>query len=273
MSVMKRVSQIFKAKVNKALADAEDPRTTYAAAVQAQRENLAKAERALVDVTAALNQLTDQDQQLARQLVRLDLQAQTLDGQRAKLARLRAAAIQSERQALAPQLAQLTTQQQQLEVGVARLRIKVEAFDTHATVQVATYDAATASASAAEIITALSEEGHDLGMAVMRADDKVASAAARSGALSDLMASGALGDPMGMPGDDLDAALTAAAAHTAAAQQVPATPVKALTTTTDNVDDFFTSGTTRPGAAQPTRKPAPDRDPDDDADFFTSGSS
>jgi phage shock protein A len=58
----------------------------------------------------------------------------------------------------------------------------------------ASYTAAEAQTKVNEAISGISEEMGDVGMAMQRAEDKVASMQARSGALDELMASGALDD-------------------------------------------------------------------------------
>ena len=72
MSVMKRISLIFRSKANKALDRAEDPRETLDYSYQRQLELLAKVRRGVADVATSrkrvelqVNQLEAQSNKLA----------------------------------------------------------------------------------------------------------------------------------------------------------------------------------------------------------------
>ncbi|HEV8164403.1 MAG TPA: PspA/IM30 family protein, partial [Actinomycetota bacterium] len=89
---------------------------------------------------------------------------------------------------------QLKAEEAKMVDASQRLQTKVEAFRTRKETMKASYTAAEAQTKVNEAISGISEEMGDVGMAMQRAEDKVASMQARSGALDELMASGALDD-------------------------------------------------------------------------------
>src|SRR6266436_180543 len=74
MSVMKRVSLIFKSKANKALDRAEDPRETLDYSYQKQLELLQKVRRGVADVATSRKRLELQLKQLQDQTDKLEAQ-------------------------------------------------------------------------------------------------------------------------------------------------------------------------------------------------------
>src|SRR5471032_2099059 len=106
MGVMKRFSGILQAKTNKLLDKAEDPRESLDLSYQKLLENLQKVRRSVADVTTAKKRT-----QLQAQADKLQQQAKdALSQDREDLAREALA----RRAALAPQLADLQTQHQQV---------------------------------------------------------------------------------------------------------------------------------------------------------------
>src|SRR5216683_3907485 len=75
MSVMKRVSMIFKAKANKALDRMEDPRETLDYSYQRQLEMLQKVRRGVADVATSRKRVELQMNQLQQTTDKLDRQA------------------------------------------------------------------------------------------------------------------------------------------------------------------------------------------------------
>ncbi|MGH2821236.1 MAG: PspA/IM30 family protein, partial [Actinomycetota bacterium] len=71
------------------------------------------------------------------------------------------------------------------------------AFRTRKETIKATYSAAEAQTKVNEAVSGISEEMGDVGLAMQRAEDRVAQMQARSGALDELMASGELDDATG----------------------------------------------------------------------------
>jgi len=211
MSVMKRVSMIFKAKANKALDRMEDPRETLDYSYQRQLEMLTQVRRGVADVATSRKRVELQMNSLRQNQNRLEGQAkQALGAGREDLARealSRKAALQSQLNDLENQYHSLQADEEKLTVASQRLQAKVEAFRMQKETIKATYTAAEAQSRIGEAVSGISEEMGDVGMAVQRAQDKTAQMQARAGAIDELMASGALDDMTGTPHDDIQAEL------------------------------------------------------------------
>src|ERR671918_3211941 len=88
MSIMKRMSMIFRAKASKALDKAEDPRETLDYSYQKQLEMLQKVRRGVADVATSRKRVELQATQLQQQSDKLQSQAQqALGAGREELAR------------------------------------------------------------------------------------------------------------------------------------------------------------------------------------------
>src|SRR5258707_14430238 len=88
MSVMKRVSLIFRSKANKALDRMEDPRETLDYSYQRQLEMLQKVRRGVADVATSRKRVELQMNQIQQQSTKLEKQARdALGGGREDLAR------------------------------------------------------------------------------------------------------------------------------------------------------------------------------------------
>ena len=211
MSVMKRVSMIFRAKANKALDRMEDPRETLDYSYQRQLEMLTQVRRGVADVATSRKRVELQMNSLRKNQNRLEGQAkQALGAGREDLAREalgRRAALQSQLTDLENQYQSLQADEEKLTVASQRLQAKVEAFRMQKETIKATYTAAEAQSRIGEAVSGISEEMGDVGMAVQRAQDKTAQMQARAGAIDELMASGALEDMTGTPRDDIQAEL------------------------------------------------------------------
>jgi phage shock protein A len=207
MSVMKRLSLIFRAKANKALDRAEDPRETLDYSYERQREMLMKVKRGVADVATSRKRLELQLQTLTQQGDKLEAQSrQALAQGREDLARealTRRSAIQVQQADLATQHAQLQAEEEKLTLASQRLQAKVDAFRTRKETIKATYTAAEAQTKIGEAFSGISEEMGDVGMAVQRAEDKTLAMQARAGAIDELLASGALDDASGTTKDDI----------------------------------------------------------------------
>jgi phage shock protein A len=207
MSVMKRLSLIFRAKANKALDRAEDPRETLDYSYERQREMLMKVKRGVADVATSRKRLELQLQTLNQQADKLEAQSrQALGAGREDLARealTRRSAIQQQQTDLAQQHAQLQAEEEKLTLASQRLQAKVDAFRTRKETIKATYTAAEAQTKIGEAFSGISEEMGDVGMAVQRAEDKTLAMQARAGAIDELLASGALDDASGTTKDDI----------------------------------------------------------------------
>jgi phage shock protein A len=211
MSVMKRVSMIFRAKANKALDRMEDPRETLDYSYQTQLELLQKVRRGVADVATSRKRLELQLNQLQQNSDKLDRQARdALAAGREDLARdalTRKAGVQSQVSDLNTQYTSLQGEEERLTGASQRLQAKVDAFRTKKETIKATYTAAEAQTRINEAFTGISEEMGDVGMAIQRAEDKTEQMKARAGALDELMASGAIDDMVSGPRDDIQTEL------------------------------------------------------------------
>jgi phage shock protein A len=207
MSVMKRVSMMFRAKANKALDRMEDPRETLDYSYQTQLELLQKVRRGVADVATSRKRVELQMNQLQQSSDKLDRQARdALSVGREDLARdalTRKAGLQSQINDLNTQYTTLQGEEERLTGASQRLQAKVESFRTKKETIKATYTAAEAQTRINEAFTGISEEMGDVGLAIQRAEDKTEQMRARAGAIDELMASGALDDMVGGPRDDI----------------------------------------------------------------------
>lgn len=198
---------IFRSKANKMMDKAEDPRETLDYSYQRQLEMLQKVRRGVADVATSRKRIELQMNQLNQQSEKLKDQAQkALAGGREDLARealTRRSGIDQQATDLQTQHAALQGEEEKLTLAAQRLQAKVEAFRTKKETLKATYTAAEAQTQVGEAFSGISEEMGDVGMAVQRAEDKTAEMQARSGAIDELLASGALDDVTGTGKDDI----------------------------------------------------------------------
>ncbi|MGQ0623529.1 MAG: PspA/IM30 family protein [Sporichthyaceae bacterium] len=208
---MQRMSLIFKAKANKALDKAEDPRETLDYSYTKQLEMLTKVRRGVAEVATSRKRLELQARQLEQQSVKLEEQGRkALAIGREDLARealTRRSGLAQQIADLNAQHADLQAQEEKLVMASQRLQAKVDAFRTKKETIKATYTAAEAQTKINEAFSGISEEMGDVGMAIQRAEDKTATMQARAGAIDELLASGALDDPTGSSKDNLTAEL------------------------------------------------------------------
>ena len=211
MSVMKRVSLIFRAKANKALDRMEDPRETLDYSYQQQVEMLTRVRRGVADVATSRKRVELQMNSLQKEVTRRENQARDSLGKgREDLARAalqNKASLQGQLNDLQVQYAQLQEQEEKLTLASQRLQAKVDAFRTKKETIKATYTAAEAQTRINEAFTGISEEMGDVGLAIQRAEDKTAQMQARAGAIDELLASGALEDHVGGGTDYIQAEL------------------------------------------------------------------
>jgi len=208
MSLWSRLSMMFKAKANKALDRAEDPRETLDYSYQKQLELLAKVRRGVADVATSRKRVELQMNQLDQQAAKLTDQAQkAINMGREDLARealTRKSALTNQINDLKTQHAALQGEEEKLTTAQQRLQAKVESFRTRKETIKATYTAAEAQTRISEAVTGISEEMGDVGLAVQRAEDKTAQMQARAGAIDELISSGALDDATSLNrGDDI----------------------------------------------------------------------
>jgi phage shock protein A len=210
MGLMQRLSMVFKSKASRALDKAEDPRETLDYSYERQLELLQQMRRGVTDVATSRKRVELQAEQLQKSATKLEGQArQALEQGREDLARealARRAAISTQAVELKAQHDQLKGEEAKLVDASRRLEAKIQAFRIRKETIKANYSAAEAQTKVGEALSGISEEMGDVGMAMQRAEDKVASMQARSGAVDELMASGAL-DDMSSDSDPLQAEL------------------------------------------------------------------
>jgi len=131
MSVMKRVSMIFRAKANKALDKMEDPRETLDYSYQTQLELLQKVRRGVADVATSRKRVELQMNQLELSSNKLDKQARdALSAGREDLARealSRKSGVQGQMSDLQVQYTSLQSEEEKLTSASQRLQAKVDA--------------------------------------------------------------------------------------------------------------------------------------------------
>ena len=206
MGMWQRFTTIFRAKANKALDRAEDPRETLDYSYQKQLDLLAKVRRGVADVATSRKRVELQINQLEQQSAKLTDQAQkAIKVDREDLARealTRKSGLATQIGDLKVQLTQLQGEEEKLILAQQRLQAKVESFRTRKETIKATYTAAEAQTKINEAMSGLGDELGDVGQAIQRAEDKTAQMQARAGAIDELIASGALDDVTAIGGGD-----------------------------------------------------------------------
>ena len=109
----------------------------------------------------------------------------------------RRAGIADQLEQLRVQHEQLQAQEEKLVTTTQQLQTRVEAFRSQKETLKASYTAAEAQTKIGEAVSGISESMSDTGMAMQRAQDKIANMQARAGAVDELLASGALTDLTG----------------------------------------------------------------------------
>ena len=244
---MKRISLIFRAKADKALDRAEDPRETLDYSYKRQLELLTKVRRGVADVATSRKRVELQAGQLQQQSDKLTDQAQkALSMGREDLARealTRKSALSGQLADLEQQHTQLQGEEEKLTLASQRLQAKVESFRTQKETIKAKYTAAEAQTRINEAFSGISEEMGDVGMAVQRAEDKTAQMQARAGAIDELIASGALDDASSLNrGDDISRELEAMSSQSDVEAELAA--LKAGTSSTSQPQAIETGDTT-----------------------------
>ena len=260
MSVMKRMALIFRAKANKALDNREDPRETLDYSYQKQLEMLTKVRRGVADVATSRKRLELQLNQLQQQSAKLkDQAAKALGMGREDLARealTRRSGLEQQVVDLTAQHGALQGEEEKLTLASQRLQAKVEAFRTRKETIKATYTAAEAQTRIGEAFSGISEEMSDVGLAVQRAEDKTAQLQARSSALDELLASGALDDVTGTSKDDISLELERMASGSDVESQLAA--MKAQVGAGEAPKEIDATGDTTTAVETPATQAKPD---------------
>jgi phage shock protein A len=225
VGIAKRIANLFQAKSNAALNKLEDPRQTLDLSYEQQLENLTKVKRAVADVATARKRLEIQAETLKTQGDKLAEQAKQAlaigDEGLAREALTRREAIATQLKDLDVQHATVVEQEDKLQATATKLATEVEAFRTKKETIKATYTAAEASSHINEAVAGISGSMSDAGAALQRAQDKVQDMQARSGALDDLLTSGALTD-LTSDHDDIQRQLDAASTSSSVDAQLAA---------------------------------------------------
>jgi phage shock protein A len=216
MGAFGRLADIIRAKVNRLLDRAEDPRDTLDLSYEKQLDNLQKLRRGVAEVATARKRIELQSAALDQQAAKLQGQArQALAQEREDLARealTRRAAIGEELTELRTQRDQVAAQEQRLVDTAQKVQSQVEAFRTKKETLKATYTAAEAQTRIGEAVAGISDAMGDAGSVMVRAQERIADMQARAGAIDELLASGALTD-LTSSTDDIQAQLDKVAAH------------------------------------------------------------
>ncbi len=198
MGIFQRAHDIVQAKTNKALDAAEKPDEMLDLSYEKMLEQITQVRRALVDIAASKKQLELQEQQFQHTIDHLQDQAkQALQANREDLAKealSRKAAAQQQIDQMEPQRQQLDEEEQKLTQTLDVLQKRVNDFRTQKETLKAQYTAAKAISSVDESTAGISKSFNDSGAALQRAQDKIATMQARSGALDELLESGVLED-------------------------------------------------------------------------------
>jgi phage shock protein A len=242
MSLMKRISLIFRSKANKAIDRAEDPRETLDYSYQRQLDLLSKVRRGVADVATSRKRVELQVNQLEQQASKLQGQAEkAISMGREDLARealTRRSALSGQISDLRAQHAQLQGEEEKLTLAQQRLQAKVESFRTRKETIKATYTAAEAQTRINEAMSGIGEEMGDVGLAIQRAEDKTANMQARAGAIDELIASGALDDASQINrGDDISRELEAMSSESEVENELARLRAKANPQAIEAADD------------------------------------
>jgi phage shock protein A len=206
MSIFQRAHDIVQAKTNKALDAAEKPDEMLDLSYEKMLEQITQVRRALVDIAASKKRLELQEEQFQHTIDHLQDQAkQSLAANREDLAKealSRKAAAQQQIDQMEPQVQQLNEEEQKLTQTLDALQKRVNDFRTQKETLKAQYTAAKAISTVDESAAGISKSFNDSGASLQRAQDKIATMEARSGALDELLESGVLED-VGGGSDDI----------------------------------------------------------------------
>jgi phage shock protein A len=205
MGIFQRAHDIVQAKTNKALDKAEKPDEMLDLSYEKMLEQITQVRRALVDLAASKKRLELQETQFQHTIDHLQDQAkQALAANREDLARealSRKAAAQQQIDEMEPQRQQLEEEEKKLTQTLDALQKRVNAFRTQKETLKAQYTAAKAVSEVDESTAGISKSLNDSGASLQRAQDKIATMQARSGALDELLESGVLEDVGGSTDD------------------------------------------------------------------------
>jgi len=191
MGIFQRAHDIVQAKTNKALDAAEKPDEMLDLSYEKMLEQITQVRRALVDIAASKKRLELQEEQFQHSIDHLQDQAKQALGtgreDLAKEALSRKAAAQQQIDQMDPQHQQLVEEEQKLTQTLDVLQKRVNDFRTQKETLKAQYTAAKAVSEVDESTAGISKSFSDSGATLQRAQDKIATMQARSGALDELL--------------------------------------------------------------------------------------
>jgi phage shock protein A len=196
MGILSRTKLLFQVKSHSALDQLEQPIDVLDYAEQQQRVLLRSVGQGLIEVATARHRLSRQAEHLRKQAPRLEDQARrAMAADREDLARM---ALQKRQSALAQltdleeELAEVTREEQTLMTAHQQVSGRVEEFQVQRIVASARYQSATARLKVGEMLSGVSGELADLGIAVGRAQESTQRLQTRASAIDALVASGVL---------------------------------------------------------------------------------
>ncbi|MBC7372636.1 MAG: PspA/IM30 family protein [Frankiales bacterium] len=186
MSLGRRLSALFKGDGE------QDPQRELEVSYDRQVALLQQTRRGAADVATSRRRLELQLRQLEARADALHAEAVTAvgagDDDRARVLLTQHAGLLAQIDELGPQEAQLRASQEQLDLSVQRLGVKVEAFRSQKDVLSAGYTAAEAQARTTTALAGVDEELGDAGFALQRARDRTEAMQAKAQALDELTA-------------------------------------------------------------------------------------
>ncbi|WP_266168699.1 PspA/IM30 family protein [Dyella subtropica] len=200
MSILGRVADLLQAKTQKLLDKMEDPNETLDLSYEKMITGLQETKQHLAEVVTEQKLLERQIEQAqheadqAQDNARLALQSSHEDLARTALSQRQAAlekvgTLGKARDSIAVQADKLIGYQRTLETRIEQFRIQKEVMKS-------SYAAAQAQVKVTESITGVGDHLSHVGDTMRRAEDKVAGMQAKADAMSDLMQSGILQDPL-----------------------------------------------------------------------------
>ena len=206
MGIFQRAHDIAQAKANKALDAAEKPDEMLDLSYEKMLEQITQVRRALVDLAGSRRTSSCRSSSSSTPSTTSRTRPRLPSGRagrtwpkRRSPARRRPS---SRSTAMEPQRAQMTEEEEKLTKTLAALQKRVNEFRTQKETLKAQYTAAKAITTVDESAAGISKSFSDSGASLQRAQDKIATMQARSGALDELLESGVLED-VGGGGDDI----------------------------------------------------------------------
>ena len=261
MGIFQRAHDIVQAKANKALDAAEKPDEMLDLSYEKMLEQITQVRRALVDIAGSKKQLELQEQQFQHTIDHLQDQAkQALRANREDLAKealSRKATAQQQIDQMEPQRQQLDEEEQKLTQTLTSCRSGSTTSGPRRRRSRRSTRRPRPSPSVDESTAGISKSFNDSGAALQRAQDKISTMQARSGALDELLESGVLED-VGGGTDDIQKELDKVGKDAQVDNELAALKAE-LGTGAPPAPDALAAGTRRPKRPRPLRNDCLDR--------------